>query len=73
MHREDLHPILYPATNPAARPSLIEIREPSRGGNAGYVALRPVHLERMVEMLDAGGARGERTRHAWAAELAGLS
>lgn len=65
--------ILYPTTDGAARPSIIEIREPTGGTTAAYVALRPVHLDRMLEMIQATSQQGEARRQAWAAQLAGLT
>ena len=64
--------ILYPTTASTASRSLIEIREPSRGGTAGYVALRPVHVGRLAELIEAEGSKGRAAREKAARQLAGL-
>lgn len=43
--------ILYPTLNPAAREARIAIREPLTGGERAYVALRPVGMLELNEML----------------------
>jgi 5-methylcytosine-specific restriction enzyme subunit McrC len=54
--------ILYPTTDAAARPSLIEIRDLISTTPAAYVALRPVHLGRLAELVgtESAAARDER-------------
>ena len=52
--------ILYPTTASTASRSLIEIREPSSGGTAEYVALRPVHVGRLAELIEAKDEPHER-------------
>jgi 5-methylcytosine-specific restriction enzyme subunit McrC len=42
--------ILYPTTSPAAREARIAIRGP-RGGRRGLVALRPVRLDELTDLL----------------------
>jgi 5-methylcytosine-specific restriction enzyme subunit McrC len=64
--------ILYPTSANAARPSLIELREPSTGKIAGYVALRPVHVGRLSELVRREGAPGQAAREKTARELAGI-
>jgi 5-methylcytosine-specific restriction enzyme subunit McrC len=64
--------ILYPTTDDAARSSRIEIREPLTGGSAGFVALRPVKLRRLVELIEADGVRGQTQREETARELVGV-
>ena len=64
--------ILYPTTTSAARSALIQIREPSAGGTAGYVALRPVHVRRLAELVEAEGPEGRAEREEAACRLAGL-
>jgi 5-methylcytosine-specific restriction enzyme subunit McrC len=65
--------ILYPATDPGAEPSRIEVLEPSSGKNAGYVALRPVHLHRMVKEIADQRRATQMSRESWACQLAGIS
>jgi 5-methylcytosine-specific restriction enzyme subunit McrC len=65
--------ILYPTTASTASRALIEIREPSSGGTAGYVDLRPVLVGRIVELIEAEGPRGRAARETAARELAGLA
>jgi 5-methylcytosine-specific restriction enzyme subunit McrC len=64
--------ILYPATDPGAEPSRIEVLEPSSGKNAGYVALRPVHLHRMVKEIADQRRATQMSRESWACQLAGI-
>jgi 5-methylcytosine-specific restriction enzyme subunit McrC len=65
--------ILYPAIDPGATPSLIEIREPSGGASTGYVALRPVHLGRMVQLIEDDELPNQLDCERWATALAGLA
>ena len=65
--------ILYPTTANTARPSLIEIREPSTGMNAGYVALRPVNVGHLAELVEAEGSKGQAAREHTARQLAGVA
>jgi 5-methylcytosine-specific restriction enzyme subunit McrC len=65
--------ILYPTTASTATGSLIEIREPATGGAAGYVALRPVHVGRLAELIESEGRLGRDAREEAARELAGLT
>lgn len=64
--------ILHPTTDPAARPSRIEILDPSSGTNAGYVELRPVQVDKMVQMIELAGETAGMIRTQWAKELAGV-
>ena len=64
--------ILYPTTASTATHSLIEIREPSSGGTAGYVALRPVHVGHLARLVEAEGSQGRAAREAAARQLAGV-
>ena len=64
--------ILFPTTDATARASRIEIREPMAGGSAGFVALRPVKLGRLVHVIEATGAYGRAQREETARELAGI-
>ncbi len=64
--------ILYPTEAATARSSLIEIREPLSGGTAGYVALRPVCLSRLVDLIEDEGVNRDEARQTYALELAGL-
>jgi 5-methylcytosine-specific restriction enzyme subunit McrC len=52
--------ILYPTTDPVARDAIIEIRDPSSGAARGYVALRPVVLQRLLDAVgtEAGPVLG---------------
>jgi 5-methylcytosine-specific restriction enzyme subunit McrC len=43
--------ILFPTTSPEARDAIIEIREPLGDGSLGFVALRPVIVEELVEAI----------------------
>lgn len=43
--------ILYPTMSIGARESIIEIREPLRGGTLGYVAMRPVVLPKLATLI----------------------
>jgi hypothetical protein len=43
--------ILYPTTSPAAREARIVIRGPTGGGRRGLVALRPVRLDELADLL----------------------
>jgi hypothetical protein len=43
--------ILYPISAPGAREALLEIRDPVSGGVRGYVALRPVVLPTLLDLL----------------------
>lgn len=61
--------ILYPATDPAARPEVIEIRTPLSDAIAGYVAQHPVHLPHLAALLDGGNAEARRD---YARMLAGV-
>lgn len=56
--------ILYPTTDPGARSARIEICDPTSGAASAYVALRPVRLAGLVDLLADSGARRERTRYA---------
>lgn len=56
--------ILYPTTDPGARSARIEIRDPVSGCASAYVALRPVRLAQLVELLADASAGRERTRYA---------
>ena len=64
--------ILYPTTDPAARVARIEVRDPSRDSAAGYVALRPVLLSRMVGLVGGSVTDRRAERAAWAYELADI-
>jgi 5-methylcytosine-specific restriction enzyme subunit McrC len=64
--------ILYPSTARTAQRALIEVREPSSGATAGYVALRPVHVGRLAELVETEGPKGRAAREATAREFAGL-
>lgn len=58
--------ILFPASDVTAEGSLIEIRDPIRRSTAAFVALRPVQLSRLVELIQGSGpaVRTERARFA---------
>lgn len=56
--------ILYPTTDAGARSARIDIRDPVSGAASAYVALRPVRLARLVDLLADAGARRERARYA---------
>ncbi len=45
--------ILYPTTPLGAREAIIEIREPSNGAARGYVALRPIVLQRLLAAVQS--------------------
>lgn len=55
--------ILYATSHPGAREARIDITDPLYGRHLGQVALRPVYLPRIVELLasDTAHARRERT------------
>ncbi len=55
--------ILYPTMVGNARPSMIEIREPARGGVLGYVAIRPVVLPRLAALIRDRDQVGTRIAH----------
>lgn len=65
--------ILYPTTDSSAAAALIEIRDPQTGGSAGSVWLRPVHLGRMVRLVEDDQPAIRAERELWASELAGLA
>jgi 5-methylcytosine-specific restriction enzyme subunit McrC len=60
--------ILYPATDPAARPEIIEILTPLSDAVAGRVAQHPVHLEHLTTLIDG---RDVEARRDYARMLAG--
>ena len=62
---ERVSTILYPTVDAAAREQTITIHEPVRGAPQARVALRPVNLLELEELLRAG-----RTRQSQRAELA---
>lgn len=62
--------ILFPTTDPGAKASRIEIRDPLTQAATGYVALRPVVLARLVRLLDEVGDDARLARSQYARELA---
>lgn len=65
--------ILYPAIDPSAVAAQIEIRDPETGSSAGHVWLRPVHLGRLVQLVENDRPAVCAERERWALELAGLA
>jgi hypothetical protein len=45
--------ILYPTESPAAREAVLDICDPLGGSLLGHVAVRPVHMSRLVEAITA--------------------
>ncbi len=64
--------ILYPTMAETARESKIEIREPLTGRSAGFIALRPVNVDHLVDLIEAEGRVGQEERERRAHELAGV-
>ena len=64
--------ILYPTMAKNAREATIEILEPLTGSSAGFVAMRPVNVDRFVELIEAEGKGGQEEREQSAHELAGV-
>ena len=64
--------ILYPAATAAATLAVIEIREPLTARAAGFVALRPVLLPKLVGLIENKGQQGQRPREVYARQLAGV-
>jgi 5-methylcytosine-specific restriction enzyme subunit McrC len=60
--------ILYPTGATSARESIIEIREPATTSIRAFVALRPVIVPRVLELLRANGDR-QRDREMLARKL----
>lgn len=58
--------ILYPAVDRTATLQVINIAEPISGRSLGRIAIRPVDLVRMVEILHEGTPRSEAARMAHA-------
>ena len=54
--------ILYPTTAVDASEAVVEIRDPVRPGALGRVALRPVVLSELVDVLGEQGDRAQRER-----------
>jgi len=49
--------ILYPTEDPTARESIVEIREPASSAVRAFVALRPVVIGQLLELVRGGAAR----------------
>jgi len=62
--------ILYPTTDPSARQSRIEIRDPVSSTSEGFVAVRPVVLPHLLACLDDEGSGRAGARSELAARLA---
>lgn len=62
--------ILYPTTDSSARQSRIEVRDPTSGQMRAYVAMKPVLLARMVQLVAKDDANALTTRAKWSKELA---
>jgi len=61
--------ILYPTTHPDATEACVEVRDPAGGNLRARVALRPVRLDLMAELVAPGSPR--HLRSAFAAALVG--
>jgi len=58
--------ILYPTEDPMARESIVEIREPTSSAVRAFVALRPVVVGELLELIRGGASRGREYRQfAW--------
>lgn len=62
--------ILYPAADPTAQESRIDVTDPQNGKFLAQVALRPIHLPSLVDLIHAPTPQGNQKREAFAQYLA---